>query len=497
MPIERSSKSLSERVEINFHHRPNRMRQLRWRWSLAVLALALVVPGVAAIRGDRQLYQAAPVSEAHRLIGNDCARCHDESWRPLARLVQFDDRLVSTSDKACSICHAGPKHHLNQPEPSAHCAECHREHRGHMPLDRVDDAACVSCHSELRAPTSPSVNFATDIRDFAGHPEFALKRDVGELPVAGPDHKVRDVATVITGVWKDRATIRFNHQKHFPNGGLLQLNGKRKELSCQECHQTDRASGYMLPINHDEHCKKCHENERNFDYLRGAKQRELDLGGNIRGDATNDWRADVAHGSVAQVHAKLIEFYTEYSRNHPDKDPEPSADKLSREIPGRGPRMTEVGWAWIQARVADAEGLLFDNRHQHGCRYCHTAVAKTMGGWAIEPPNIPTRWLKHGKFRHDSHTLLTCTQCHLGVDRSSETTDVLLPEIATCRECHSTSPAPSKQGVARSDCVECHDYHDHSHDVFDGPLSLELRLAAPGRESPMKEGRPSRNTPGG
>ncbi len=493
MPIERTSKSLSERVEINFHHRPDRLRQLRWRWSLAVLALALVVPAVAAFRGDRQLYQAGPVSEAHQLIGNDCAKCHDESWQPLARLLNLDDRLVSASDKACGTCHAGSKHHENQSEPSAHCAECHREHRGHVTLARVDDAVCVHCHGDLRVPAKASENFATDIHDFASHPEFALKRKAGDLPAAGRDHKVHNVAHQSgKGAWQDKATIRFNHRKHLPADGLLRLDGVRRQLDCQECHQTDRASGYMQPIDHDQHCKKCHENELNFDYLHGAEQGERDQGQDNRGGAKNEWRAEVAHGSVAQVHAKLIEFYTQYSRNGLDGDPKPSADEVPREIPGQRPPSTEEGWAWVQARVADAERLLLDNHHQHGCRYCHAAVTATKGGWEIEPPNIPTRWLKHGKFRHDSHTLLACTECHCGVYCSSETTDVLLPGIATCRECHSTSPAPGKQGAARTDCAECHDYHDRAGSPFHGRLSLGLQIIAPDRkrELLMNEARP-------
>ncbi|HVC98306.1 MAG TPA: hypothetical protein VND64_31845 [Pirellulales bacterium] len=479
MSVERTSKSLSERVEINFHHRPNRMRQLRWRWSLVALVLALVVTAVAAIRGDRQLYQAGPVSEAHQLIRNDCAKCHDEPWQPLARMLHFDDRRVSTSDKACGACHAGPKHHENQTGSSAHCAECHREHRDQAPLARVDDKACVHCHGDLAAHTGGSMDFATDIRDFASHPEFALKRKVGDLPEAGRDHKVRDVARpAASGGWEDMASIRFNHHKHLPADGLLRLDGSRQPLDCHECHQTDRDSGYMRPINHDQHCKRCHENERNFDYLRGAKQGELDRDHDNHAEAKNEWKADVAHGSVAQVHAKLIEFYTEYSRERPDHDPGPSADEVPREVPGRGPPLTEEGWAWVQAKVADAERLLLDNRHQHGCRYCHTAVVETKNGWEVEPPNIPARWLKHGKFRHDSHTLLACTQCHLGVDRSSETTDVLLPGIANCRECHAASPA-GKEGVARTDCAECHDYHDRAGAPFHGRLSLGLQLVTP------------------
>ncbi|HUY31928.1 MAG TPA: hypothetical protein VMV69_04045 [Pirellulales bacterium] len=474
MPDERSSKSLSERVEITFHQRPNRARQLRWRWSLAALALVLLVPAVAAFRGDRRPYQANPVSQAHQLIANDCAKCHDGSWQPLARLLHFDDRRVSTSDEACGVCHAGPIHHKNQPGPPAHCAECHREHRGQAPLARVDDAACVHCHRDLKTADGSQPSFVPVIDDFAGHPEFAVQRESGEAP--GRGHRVREAARPKTGGgWEDKATIRFNHHKHLPQGGVLRLDGTHQELSCEACHQTDRASGYMLPIKHDQHCAECHENEGNFDYLRGIDALGPGGGAPTQKRRREGQRAHVAHGSVAQVHAKLIEFYTNYLKSPPVGAPPPSGDAVVREIPGRGPPLTEEGWAWVRGRLDDAERLLLGNQQQHGCRYCHTAVSKNDGGWEVEPPNIPVRWLKHGKFRHDSHALLSCTECHVRVDESSDTSDVLLPGIATCRKCHSASPVAGAVGVARTDCAECHNYHNRAGKPFHGRLSLQLR----------------------
>jgi hypothetical protein len=57
--------------------------------------------------------------------------------------------------------------------------------------------------------------------------------------------------------------------------------------------------------------------------------------------------------------------------------------------------------------------------------------------------------------------LVACTGCHADAATSKLTSDVLLPGIKTCRQCH-TSEAPHPQGAADAHCSECHVYHDRS-----------------------------------
>ena len=147
--------------------------------------------------------------------------------------------------------------------------------------------------------------------------------------------------------------------------------------------------------------------------------------------------------------------------------------------------------------VADAV-----ERAKGGCRFCHEVEtpnpqpAAVLADWKILPPNIPSRWFAHGEFHHDSHRLLSCLACHAGVDKSTNTGDVLIPNIDVCRACHSARPAewaeklPAKAAEtgprhtepldellrnvnrgARTSCIECHVYHDPDKDKWNGPFA--------------------------
>jgi hypothetical protein len=227
----------------------------------------------------------------------------------------------------------------------------------------------------------------------------------------------------------------------------------------------------MQPIHHDRHCASCHENARHF----GASDPAAH-DGSIESTAPRSAAKSptvVAHASTAQVHATLIEFYAKSSKVDSQLSQEPSADEPSRAVPGQAASLSETGWRWVQVRVAEAERRLFDRR-LNGCGYCHTSVAKDDDGWRVEPPRIPDRWFGHGRFRHDRHTPLACSACHVEARNSSATSDVLLPGIGRCQSCHASSPVGRMQGVARTDCVECHDYHDRAVAPFQGGLSLGL-----------------------
>jgi hypothetical protein len=71
--------------------------------------------------------------------------------------------------------------------------------------------------------------------------------------------------------------------------------------------------------------------------------------------------------------------------------------------------------------------------------------------------NITVRWFQHAVFNHDKHRLVKCEECHSAARTSQETSDVLLPGIRTCEQCHH---AGSEAAEAR--CFECHTYHDWS-----------------------------------
>jgi predicted CXXCH cytochrome family protein len=61
--------------------------------------------------------------------------------------------------------------------------------------------------------------------------------------------------------------------------------------------------------------------------------------------------------------------------------------------------------------------------------------------------------MPHARFDHRAHQLATCTSCHAAAT-SRETSDVLMPSIGVCQQCH------KKSDGAEARCFECHAYHD-------------------------------------
>ena len=91
-------------------------------------------------------------------------------------------------------------------------------------------------------------------------------------------------------------------------------------------------------------------------------------------------------------------------------------------------------------------------------------------------PYIPPRWFQGSTFRHDNHRLLRCTECHGDVAASKTSRDVLMPRIDTCRQCHNPRVG------ARTDCVECHTYHDR---LLERPFAGKLTIGdCTGKRSP-------------
>src|SRR5262249_52353867 len=72
-------------------------------------------------------------------------------------------------------------------------------------------------------------------------------------------------------------------------------------------------------------------------------------------------------------------------------------------------------------------------------------------------------------FSHASHRAVACWECHpradpRATDTSTQSKDVLVPGIDTCLKCHSPRQGSGADatGGARTDCVECHQYHHGS-----------------------------------
>jgi hypothetical protein len=306
----------------------------------------------------------------------------------------------SATDQACLSCHDGPVHHADQTFTPA-CSNCHVEHQGTLRLAATSDRACTQCHADLTT-THGASKFASNIRGFDNtHPEFAVLRPG----------------------YSDPGTIKFNHQVHLKDA----LHGPHGpvHLKCADCHSFQEA------INYQNDCASCHTLQ--FD------RRISDSAPHKEPKVVYDF-----------VFAKL----TAYIAAHPAEIP--LVDEPDQRLPNRPPQPPARNAAeWVEHRMADAQFLLW----RKSCKECHQlsypngpdslpAVAKSA---------IITRWLPHAEFDHEAHQMVECASCHAKAIDSRETSDVLIPGVQTCRQCHRDSP-----NSAEARCFECHVYHDWS-----------------------------------
>ncbi len=449
----RDVKALSDWIELDYYRRPRRLRRFR-----ALLAWAVLLSGAGALAlltwlGQPSIYQAGPVSTAHHMFNNDCGKCHTESFQPVNRLWPGNAPLRSVMDQACQQCHEGAVHNVHQAR-QPNCASCHQEHRGRPSLTQVASTQCTQCHADLQRKDG-SPGRVLPVSSFAGHhPEFALWRD---------------------GEPQDPGRLRFNHRVHLQEEGVPGHDGQREKLTCVSCHQFDAQRQYPLPINYEQHCAGCHP----LSVLVVGEWPDESTG-----EAAAQFRQLPApHKQPVEVRAALRERYLQFVRQCPAVLDNKESDLPGYPLPGARRRPTVPSFQpgpWVENQLQQVERLLFQGAG--GCRYCHEPKEP---GTVVLPPrlpeyeltNLPRRWYRRSRFSHDSHQMLRCTECHAATE-SQHSSDVLLPKIGTCQQCH------NPQVGVRSDCINCHRYHDRSREqAGKGVLTIADCLGNPGATS--------------
>jgi hypothetical protein len=183
------------------------------------------------------------------------------------------------------------------------------------------------------------------------------------------------------------------------------------------------------------------------------------------------WKSADAITSPAAKTAAQMELFAMYGMNTsctychtPDGAPAGvarSADELLRTLPTgyhvpSGPAKTATAEATAAPPVATNPAT--------GPSTATTTTTHTF----TEPPNlIPPlatpegrRWFANSVFDHNSHRALNCASCHAQAITSTLTSDVLMPDAASCTKCH--HPGGPSQQAASNNCVTCHTYHDRT-----------------------------------
>ncbi len=448
----RTAKKLAQRIELSYFQRPQPLRRWRFILSVAFPALALLWLAVAGLSKNRTPYSMGAVSPPHALFGQKCSACH------VADTVSFRHPVT---DQACLTCHDGPIHHADQKfTPS--CSSCHVEHQGRIRLTAVRDSSCTQCHANLTTRAG-APHFVRSIVSFARHPEFAPLR----------------------ANFADPGTIKFNHSAHLVTS-LIGPGGRRVQLACNDCHRPGAPRGswpYGQPGVQDvtfsggsryspdavlvfgaAHSTTAAQKRLEFAYMAPPTYANTCFSCHaLQFDAR--FADSVPHDKPEIVHAFLVKKFQDYIAAHPDAVREPSA--VPR-LPGQ-PVAQNVHAvtrdAWVAEQVAAAEDLLW----RKTCSECHTLDLSGGNSLpAIAPSRITTRWLPHANFSHDAHRMVTCVSCHSSVASSQLTSDVNLPSVRVCQECHAARASGAPAG-----CFECHTYHDWSQEkVYPGKFSL-------------------------
>jgi hypothetical protein len=454
----RTTKKLAQRIDLNYFKRPTLYKRARFWLSVLLPVVALVWIASRSTAKDSRVYSSGRMSAAHAVLEKECATCH---------LQQSGTFSAKAADAACLKCHDGPAHHpiaqnANAVANSQECATCHSEHRGRINIAAVSNQACAQCHANLAAVRPATARFSDHIRSFeSDHPE--------------PD--------AIEKSNRDPSTIKLNHAIHMkpirrgPSGPSVQLQ-------CGDCHRPS-ASSAPWPYADAKDTAATHSYS-DRDELRavgtnGLAPRNPFTGRELMAPVkfatacaschllTFDKRFDegAPHDKPEVVHAFVAKKLQDYIAAHPNElrvSRDPSRDLTGKPLAAESRTLTPA--QWVTERTADAEQLLW----RKTCRQCHSVLQGTVATLLpqaqetrelavpqIAPAETTTRWMPHAKFDHDAHRSFTCLSCHQKALSSTESWDILVPHVTTCRTCH--APGPDH---AESRCFECHTYHDWS-----------------------------------
>jgi len=416
-------------------------RRLAWIAAGTVLVLALLIPasgllhpGVAAfLRGtpllpDDGLWLAGPVHTAHGTFATDCQACHTNAFKRV-------------EDAACLDCHEVNRHVGSTATPvigKERCASCHLEHNEPPSLVNQHQGLCADCHADM--PADSNLRDAVDFLD--AHPQFSVSLLQPERKTSGETEWAQERLLLAEAMTMERSNLKFNHKTHLNPDGIVTPHGNRI-VECVECHQTETGGGRMQPITMDEHCSGCHSLA--FD--------------------PDDPTREVPHGDPDGVLQVLIEYY---SARLLGADPDAVSQRIRR--PGQALTRADRDRAAAEARVKALEVAedLFERRVCINCHEVSRVAADNDMPWRVQPVRLTEAFFPRANFSHAAHDteVTACSNCH-NAAQSESASDLLMPDIETCRDCHGSGSARrNDSSLIPSACVMCHSFHFATHGSY-------------------------------
>ncbi len=404
---------------------------------LAIPVFNAVVPPLRALTAKLPItpdlaWNPGPLAAGHDAFGHECYKCHELPF-------------IRVRDRTCLGCHEKIAGHAPTPELEAtlfggtRCATCHADHKGADGLVRTDVTLCADCHQALKRRYADTK--LGDAADFAtAHPDFKLTlwRGPGRTDVVRVAET--DKANLV-----ETSHLKFPHDDHLKQS--IRGSKGRVTLTCRSCHVPDASGRSFEPVTMKKHCIDCHTLE--FEPAVTTRQ--------------------VPHGSVDEVMLTMQEFYASIALNDVAVDTIDTGDIRRGIARPAGGAVTEEqrqrALAWARAKAGKVAQDLFEARV---CIVCHEVVKMTGPGggqdaiaWNVAPVHVAASWLPKARFDHDRHRTYKCEDCHDKVAKSRKSSDIAIPGIATCRQCHAGSEPAANKVV--STCVACHEFHIPGH----------------------------------
>ena len=434
------------------------VRALSWGMFWLILSVGVLIPSVGFFVGmdvlrdsplpDDSQWLTGELHASHALLSNECDACHVVPFEP-------------ARDQECLACHENVTQHFDanllgssdNVHANGECRDCHRDHNGPDGIVRYDQKLCADCHSDLSeiGLESSSLGNATDFLE--NHPPFKVSVlemspnqswDVSRLALSSPD-------------LIESSNLKFPHDVHVSEEGIEGLDSV-VVLTCDSCHVAEKGGLSMKPVTMEKHCADCHQ----LTFDPDAPDRV------------------VPHGSPKDLLQQLEGFYAYefFQQEGQGLDPQAKVnayniERLGEQRDARRPgrrrdrqvinapmfaqtasnAMTQQAKETIDLRVADAAANLFERQT---CTICHE-ISPQEGDvpWKVLPVKLTDDWMPLAEFSHDSHVSMDCGGCH-EAETSADASDVLMPDIKNCQECHG---GEHSEDLLQSTCITCHKFH--------------------------------------
>jgi hypothetical protein len=425
-------------------------RAMSWVFATAILLLLLAIPVAShlmrtPVKNDPKgetpgqvvldaAWTSGDLSLKHQSLQDNCESCH---------VAAFE----SVQDETCVSCHEETGNHAKMPRLAAGmpplspgdalqwqiaqgfgkegplgCVSCHAEHEGPVRQKPASEAFCADCHDTLDTRLTDTA--LGNAHDFGKeHPQFRPAY-FASFGAAKPVRASLDTKPV------ERSGLIFPHDVHMnARGGAarmaVSLSQYGAPLECKDCHALTPDKVGFKEVKMEDSCEGCHS---------------LVSGRTISGFSK------LRHGDVQDLAADLSRI---------SSGPRPAlAPRRARpgQIGSASPYRADFGRpvrAYIGLSNALSPGGI--------CTECHLPT-RSKGQADLMPVNLPDRFLTRSFFDHEAHKKEKCTDCH-AADTSKVATDLLIPDLKSCRDCHLGATAVKTKKIVPSECAMCHAYH--------------------------------------